>query len=80
MFVSQEHVIEEWKDCTALLHNELIHQYREVVTAAVPVCDPTTLEEVSICENCVLVALLTCRFSDHPCLVHDQSVHYAETH
>lgn len=40
-----EHVIEEWKDCTPLLHNELIHQYREVVTAPVPVCDPTTLEE-----------------------------------
>ena len=44
--VLQEHVIEEWRDCTPLLHNELIHQYREVVTASIPVCDPTTLEQV----------------------------------
>ncbi|KAG0702685.1 Vam6/Vps39-like protein [Chionoecetes opilio] len=40
-----EHVVEEWRDGTPLLHNELIHQYREGVTAPVPTCDPTTMEE-----------------------------------
>lgn len=40
-----EHVIEEWGDTTPLLHNELIHHYRELVTAPIPASDPTSLEE-----------------------------------
>lgn len=43
----QEHVIEEWGDSTPLLHNELIHHYRELVTGPIPASDPTSLEEVA---------------------------------
>lgn len=39
-------MIEEWGDTTPLLHNELIHHYRELVTAPIPASDPTSLEEV----------------------------------
>ncbi|XP_045614549.1 vam6/Vps39-like protein [Procambarus clarkii] len=40
-----EHVIEEWGDTTPLLHNELIHQYRDIVTAPFQSSDPSNVEE-----------------------------------
>ncbi|KAK4324087.1 hypothetical protein Pmani_005270 [Petrolisthes manimaculis] len=40
-----EHVIEEWKDTTPLLHNELIHQYRDQVLAPILAMDPPAVEE-----------------------------------
>ncbi|XP_071515409.1 vam6/Vps39-like protein [Panulirus ornatus] len=40
-----EHVIEEWGDTTPLLHNELIHQYRDLITAPHLSSDPADVEE-----------------------------------
>lgn len=40
-----EHVIQEWGDTTPLLHNELIHQYRDIVSAPYQSSDPANVEE-----------------------------------
>lgn len=40
-----EHVIQEWDDTTPLLHNELIHQYRDIITAPFASSDPANQEE-----------------------------------
>lgn len=39
-------MIEEWKDTTPLLHNELIHQYRDQILAPILAMDPPAVEEV----------------------------------
>ncbi|XP_042232169.1 vam6/Vps39-like protein isoform X2 [Homarus americanus] len=40
-----EHVLQEWGDTTPLLHNELIHQYRDIVVAPFTSSDPANVEE-----------------------------------